>query len=164
MKTIPLAELTVSTRNVRTTSQQLTYEPTHPWFYKLGGRPLYPKQIREMARQSSIPGYRHETIVAAEVMAEPRRSNRLNSLRQETLADLRRNLAGYRQTVCRLRGYRHVHGRQEQPTCNDVDVNVSLKLCHLLNDFAHLDHISELLSRQGDLFGLFDANQTGSKR
>ena len=54
----------------------------------------------------------------------------------------------------KLRHYRRTaEPLHEEPRCADVHVNMSLKVSHLINDFAHLLLLDELLAEQPDLFG-----------
>jgi hypothetical protein len=131
------------------------YLPGHPWFYHLGGRPLTFKQIRENVRRSGYRGYKAEDIAAIDRKAEPQRSAELRRLRARFLAELKADISRYREVIRDLRWYRE-SGAQDctAACCNDVHVAVSLKHNHLYNDFGHLILLDDLLTRQGDLFGL----------
>jgi len=136
---------------------QNTYEPSHPWYYKLGGTVHKPKAILNSVKDSKYQGYRYDDINRADDRAEPQRSSDLRLLRQEALNDLRSNLAIYRNRVCELREYHllDVEGQQahdDKSFCSDINLDMSLKYCHLYNDFAHLVFIDNLLSIQADLF------------
>lgn len=50
---------------------ELGYSPGHPWYYKLGARVLYPREIRDTVMISGYPGYRREEIEQADAKAEP---------------------------------------------------------------------------------------------
>lgn len=128
------------------------YSPSHPWYYKLGGKPLYPKQIQAEAIRSSINGYRSEEINAAHQQGEPRRSSKLRNIREEVLSDLRRDLSGYREAAFALHAERLNQPVGQRTICSSAHVAVSLKYSHLSNDFAHLKQLESLLNVQPDLF------------
>jgi len=66
---------------------------------------------------------------------------------------LRRDLSIYREVVRELRKEREQNPPQEPfQCCNDVHTAMSLKFSHIINDFAHLVYLDDLLSRQADLF------------
>ncbi len=136
-------------------AKHLGYSSGHPWYYHLGGRPLFPKQIREETRAGGYRGYAQDDIADADRLAEPKRSQSLRAFQAQFTDDLRRDLSRYRQCVRNLRLYRMKHaGDALEPVCDGVHVAVSLKHNHLVNDFAHLIWLDELLSRQRDLFDL----------
>lgn len=131
------------------------YLPGHPWFYHLGGRPLTLKQIRESVRRSGYRGYKAGDIAAIGRKAEPQRSAELRRLRAHVLAELNDDISRYREVVRDLRRYRESRAQDcTAACCNDVHVAASLKHNHLYNDFGHLILLDDLLTRQGDLFGL----------
>lgn len=131
------------------------YSSGHSWYYRLGGKPLFPKQIREETRASGYRGYAESDIEAADGLTEPRRSQKLRGLQARFRADLRRDLSRYRECVRLLRAYRVAHGDAPfEDIQTDLHLAVSLKHNHLVNDFAHLIWLEDLLSRQRDLFDL----------
>jgi hypothetical protein len=130
------------------------YSTGHPWYYLLGGRILTLKQIREATRYSQYHGYMRDDIAALDKLSEPRRSAKLRSLRVKVIADLRRDISGYRKRALELHRYRVCHPVPSQPiSAADIHTNISLKHNHLVNDFAHLIYLDDLLGKQGDLFG-----------
>ena len=130
------------------------YSAGHPWYYLLGGVVLSPKQIREATRQSSYQGYARNDIHAADRKAEPKRSATLRQYREKFEADLKQDLRFYRRMALTLHRYRKQRGIAETPVCSDdIHMAMSLKHNHLVNGFAHLILIDELLNQQGDLFG-----------
>jgi hypothetical protein len=134
-------------------AQHCGYGSGHPWYYHLGGPVLRPRQILEEVCLRGYPGYARDDIEAADRMAEPRRSETLRAYQARFQDDLRRDLARYRQCVRHLHTYRQKHERLEPDAiCDGVHIAVSLKHNHLINDFAHLIYLNELLTRQGDLF------------
>ncbi len=144
----------MSTQN---NNAQNLYDAGHPWYYKLGGTVHKPKAILARVKDSKHQGYRFDDINRADDRAEPQRSSSLRLLREEALNDLRSNLAIYRKCICELREYRLLdvagqQARDEESFCNDIHTSMSLKYCHLYNDFAHLVSIDDLLSIQADLF------------
>jgi hypothetical protein len=129
------------------------YSPGHPWYYLLGGAVLMPRAILEQTRASGYRGCSAAAIEAADRLAEPKRSASLRALHQRFYEDLQCDLSRYRACVRNLRLDRKRWRRPERPTqCDDVHVAISLKHNHLVNDFAHLVWLEELLSQQGDLF------------
>lgn len=125
------------------------YRPGHSWYYRLGGRPLTPKQILAEARRDAYRGYRRDEIALAASRCEPRRSQELRTLRQQTVDRLRFDLARYRVVVHALR---RASPTDEFPMWSDPFLAVGLKHSHLYNEFGHLVWIDELLSAQRDLF------------
>ncbi len=126
----------------------------HSWCFRLGGRPLSPSAIREAVRASGYRGFRAEAIDAADALPEPKRTRALRALREQERAELRADLARYRQVVLKLH-QRRAPGdlAPEEPYWSDTDQAVALKHNHLWNGFAHLIAIEERLFVQGDLFG-----------
>ena len=130
------------------------YGTGHPWYYFLGGSVLRPKVIKAMTKASGYKGYLRDEIADADSKAEPARSMALRTLRSKAVQDLRSDLSGYRRSGLRLHRY-----RGDKPvsvdalSSSDVHTAISLKHNHLVNDFAHLITIDDLLNRQGDLFG-----------
>lgn len=130
------------------------YDSGHPWFYLLGGPVLTPKEIREAARASGYGGYLAEDIRQADARPEPQRSTALRSMRAEAQSELIRDVSIYRRVVRELHAYRKGQ-RDDAPLPSvsaEVHTSMSLKVCHLYNDFAHLLSLDDLLTRQRDLF------------
>ncbi|MEP3198208.1 MAG: hypothetical protein ABJO57_10085 [Lentilitoribacter sp.] len=130
------------------------YNAGHPWYYFLGGTILKPKQILENTRESGYKGYLRDDIAAIDKKLEPARSHKLRRIKANTIKKLKSDLAVYRQCALQL----HRHPKTELPikavmACNDIHTAISLKHNHLVNDFAHLITINDLLYRQGNLFG-----------
>lgn len=128
-----------------------SYGNGHPWYYLLGGPVLSPRTILEDAKASDYCGYNRDNIAKADTLPEPKRSEALRALYAKHLADLKSDISIYRRCVRDLSSYRK--NSPEVPVCEDVHVNMGLKISHMVNDFAHLIWIEELLSKQGDLFG-----------
>lgn len=130
------------------------YSTGHPWYYYLGGPILKPKAIKEATRISGYRGYLRDEIAKADQKSEPTRSNALRTIQARVLSELRRDLAGYRMCALELHRYRKANRMPRDPRgCDPIHTNISLKHNHLVNDFAHLIWLDELLSKQGDLFG-----------
>ena len=130
------------------------YSAGHPWYYFLGGKILMPKQILEQTRASGYKGYLADDTAAVDQKTEPTRSDKLRQLRAEIFDKIKADLSRYRQCAFAL----HRHPKIEFPitkviSCDDVHQAICLKHNHLVNGFAHLIYIDELLSKQGDLFG-----------
>jgi hypothetical protein len=126
------------------------YSPGHPWYYKLRGRPLYPKEIGEHAIASGYRGYDADRIAALDRLAEPKRSQQLRVLRSEIAGEIASDIGRYREVVRELRA------EGSEPDCgssSDLHMSASLKHNHLYNGFARLAFTEELLAKQGDLFG-----------
>lgn len=132
------------------------YNLGHPWYYLLGGKVLKPKQILAHVKHGGYQGYAKDDIAAADAKPEPRRSSALRSYRDRFADDLRRDLSVYRTKVRELNRYRETQNFDVIPTsCDDIHTAMSLKTAHLINDFAHLIFLDDLLSKQGDLFDQF---------
>jgi len=132
-----------------TQSSKGGYPPGHCWYYKLGGRPLYPKEIRANALASGYRGYDATSIEALDALSEPQRSERLRGLRSEIVSEITRDLSRYRQL---LRDLRSEKAKPDLGSCSDTDMSVSLKHNHLYNGFARLAFVEMLLGKQRDLF------------
>jgi hypothetical protein len=129
------------------------YCPGHPWYYFLGGRPRRPREILEATRQSGCQGYAREDIKAADAMAEPRRSEVLRALRDKFRADLARDISRYRECVRQLRNtVWDIPDGSRVVSSGEIHTALSLKHNHMVNDFAHLISLDELLTKQRDLF------------
>ncbi len=129
------------------------YHAGHPWYYLLGGDIAKPRQILNLVRLGDYRGYAEADIKAADHKHEPKRSSELRKFQRKFEADLKQDLSRYRALVRQL----HAERTQEPPreplqSCNDTHTAMSLKFSHLINDFAHLVYLDDLLSRQGDLF------------
>lgn len=131
------------------------YDPGHPWYYYLGGSVLKPSYILECVKTNGHTGYLREEIAQLDQKTEPKRSESLRSVREKIMDDLRRDLSIYRRVVRELHEYRRSEDKAEpKRICANVHTSMSLKVSHLINDFAHLVEIDRLLSMQGDLFAL----------
>lgn len=129
------------------------YSPGHPWYYITGGRPKRLKEILKATIESGYQGYARDDIKAADAMAEPQRSHKLRTLRQKFETELRRDISRYRECVRTLHQSRNLPPDQWQDSiCNDVHTALSLKHNHIINGFAHLIMLDELLSQQMELF------------
>ena len=131
------------------------YNPGHPWYYFLGGRPKRLREILEATRACGYQGYAREDIAAADAMAEPKRSETLRALRAKFEADLRRDISRYRECVRELRANEWKSPEQGEVTaCGDIHTALSLKHNHMANHFGHLIYLDNLLTQQRDLFDL----------
>lgn len=129
------------------------YNPGHPWYYFLGGRPKRLKEILEATRACGYQGYARHDIAAADAMAEPKRSETLRVMRAKFEADLRRDISRYRECVRELRRTDWELPQKGVTTASlDIHTARSLKHNHIANNFGHLIYIDELLSKQRDLF------------
>lgn len=128
------------------------YSAGHPWYYRLGGAVLYPKQIREEARSRGYRGCSEARIEAADQKAEPNRSEALRKLQARAKDDLVSDLGMYRKGALKLYRVRQGLESDSESICDNVHMMMALKHNHIYNDFAHLLYIDELLSQQPDLF------------
>lgn len=130
------------------------YPVGHCWYYRLGGDILKPKAIRQYVRTCGGRGYMAQEIEGIDRMSEPKRSAKLRELQQTFQRHLSEDLSRYRQLAHQIRQERRTHAEPiERPIATCIYMGVSLKFSHLFNDFAHLDQVDHLLTRQGDLFG-----------
>lgn len=130
----------------------LDYRPGHPWFYKLGGKRLSLKAIREAVKSGDYKGYLATDIAKADRMAEPKRTAVLRAILDKARQDLTADIARYRECAFELAQHRREHERIDDNGCADVFVNISLKHNHIYNGFAHLHTLEHLISRQPSLF------------
>lgn len=128
------------------------YRPGHPWYYRLGGRILFPKEILNDAKGSDYLGYREDDIKQIDAKAEPARSEGLRQIRAECLKELKSDMARYREVALEIHAYRQSGDDKEFPISHCPFLAMSLKYSHLFNEFAHLVYIDRLLSIQPDLF------------
>lgn len=125
------------------------YNPTHPWYYLLGGPILLPRTIKAYVALREYRGYRANDIAAADRLAEPKRSRRLDAIKAEVLEDLRKDMARYRHLACMLRTRRRGEGVPQNPCrSDDLDTAISLKFAHLYNGYGHLIYLESLTGRQ----------------
>lgn len=132
-----------------------SYDSGHPWYYRLGGKILTPKEILASVKENGYRGYRADDLAKIEARPEPQRSQALRSLRLTVLTELKHDLHGYRRVVRALNLHRKENADSPQQEPDDIWLftNVGLKHNHLYNDFAHLAVIDEMLMQQPDLFG-----------
>jgi hypothetical protein len=109
------------------------YGSGHPWYYKLGGKVLSPKQIKQSVRHSGYLGYMCADIEAADDKSEPQRSNALRAIKTKVLDDLVADLSGYRARARELAALRKVSDQPSEPSCADLHMSISLKHNHLFN-------------------------------
>lgn len=133
------------------------YNPGHPWYFLLGGRILFPSEIKASVIARGYRSYMQDEIAKIANRPEPRRSRELEKLRVDFVRDLRRDISRYRGLACQLRRMREEHPLTEIPiACDDIHTAMSLKHNHIFNDFAHLIEIDRHSMQQGDLFDLYD--------
>ena len=133
--------------------EQNGYSAGHPWYFYLGGRRLSLKQIRDAVLENGCEGWMTGYILDADKKSEPQRSETLRTMRAKVIDDLRYDIGGYRRCARELAARRKAGlDRIKQVACAEVHTNISLKFSHLVNDFAHLRMIDDLLSKQLDLF------------
>lgn len=129
------------------------YCPGHPWFYFLGGRPRTLKEILSATRQSGYQGCARVDIKMVDALAEPKRSEQLRAMQQKFRADLVGDISRYRECVRELRGtVWEIPDGSTVVSCDAIHTSLSLKHNHMVNNFAHLIFLDELLSQRADLF------------
>ena len=128
------------------------YHPGHCWYYKLGGKRLSLKAIRESAMHSGYRGCMADHIDKADNLPEQKRSVKLREIQAKVLLDLAADITRYRECARELAAHRKTHGQIDHNGCAEVFISISLKHNHLYNDFAHLHTLEKLLNRQPDLF------------
>jgi hypothetical protein len=121
-----------------------SYKPSHPWYYKLGGKPLTLKAIREQCIHAQYQGYLSDDIAKARSQSEPKRSQHLQKYLNSITADLWRDIACYRQ-LRRHYALLSFHGKlnQNSDICDDIHTSLSLKYNHLSNHFIHLHQLHQ---------------------
>lgn len=124
----------------------------HPWFYVRGNKVLTPKQIKHDVQQSEYRGYLKDEILAIDKQAEPRRTEKFQKLRQDTLQELKADLSRYRKCALELHRFRKTQDYTYNPvSCDDIHTSIGLKHNHIYNRFAHLILLDEL-DTQLDMF------------
>ena len=121
-----------------------SYKPSHPWYYKLGGKPPTLKSIRDNAINQKYQGYLSDEIAKARRQSEPKRSEHLQQYITSITADLWRDVACYRQ-LRRHYALLSLHGKlnQSPDICDDIHTSLSLKHNHLSNHFIHLHQLQQ---------------------
>jgi hypothetical protein len=130
------------------------YSIGHPWYFLLGGPVPRPSAIRAQVIEAKLTGYRRDELAQFDCMAEPQRSAAHRKASEEVKAELRKDISRYRQCVVELHRYRETQDGSEKPRCAaDVHTNLSLKVSHMINGFAHLYQLDGM-EQQTDLFDL----------
>jgi hypothetical protein len=130
----------------------MSYSSGHPWYYVLGGKPLFPSQIKARINLETYPDLMVEDILKASKMAEPKRSERLRAIRLKTRASLSTDLNRYLECVRDLKNLRVSTPLDADPKCEDIHQSMSLKHNHIYNDYAQLMICESHLAKQADLF------------
>lgn len=131
-----------------------TYNAGHPWFYKLNGKVLTPKQILKTVISSGYQGYMKDDIQKLSRKAEPKRSVAIRKLQAKVKKELHKNISLYRKYAHELAYFRkHPELLDTHPICSDIHMNMSLKHNHIYNDFGHFVYLESLESWQMELFG-----------
>ncbi|PCI85561.1 MAG: hypothetical protein COB24_12665 [Hyphomicrobiales bacterium] len=135
------------------TVQTNDYSAGHPWYYKLDGKVLTPKQILADVMESGYQGYMQDDIKKLNKKAEPMRSAGIRKFTLQIKESLRSNISQYRKYARELAHVRkHPELLASQPICSDVHMSMSLKHNHIYNDFGHLVYLESIKSKQMDLF------------
>lgn len=133
----------------------LTYHdhhPSHPCYYKLGGKPLSLKAIRDNVIQSGYHGYMGNDIFAIDKMPEPKRSQKLKAIRQQITVKINEDIQKYRQLRKELADERLRGIVLERTIYNDLNTGLMLKHNHLSNHFAHFHLLDNCIMMQMELF------------
>lgn len=130
------------------------YDPTHPWYYYLGGPIPTLKQIRAHAQREAYGSRAYSQIEALDRMQEPKRSKERNELLAWITFSLHRDISRYRECVRALHDARKKENEQThmEPSCREVDVSMSLKVAHIFHGFTQLEQLQRV-PQQIDLFG-----------
>ena len=137
---------------MRRTVSMKEYRPTHPWYYLLNGRPLFPSEMIQCAKDERYKGYLWDDIQQADSKTEPHRSETLRALKTKVVATMWRDLNCYHEFVREFRRQNKAPKTKPPVVSSDLHLNLGLKHSHLHNDFAHLLILNELLEKQADLF------------
>ncbi len=128
------------------------YNAGHPWYYKLGGRVLTPKEILTTVKLSGYQGYLVDDIVRIDKKSEPERSKALREIKGKCVKDLWRDISCYRNLAYQLRFERELCGIDDlSASSNQLHTSMSLKHNHIYNDLAHLNFLDDL-QKQYELF------------
>lgn len=128
------------------------YSICHPWYFLLGGPVPFPSAIRAQVIETGLTGYRRDELAQIDCKAEPQRSAAHRKASEEVKAELHKDISRYRQCVVELCRYREAEVGSEEPRCAaSVHSNLSLKVSHMINGFAHL-HQLDGMEQQIDLF------------
>jgi hypothetical protein len=121
-----------------------SYKPSHPWYYKLGGKPSSLKAIRDYAITQKYQGYLSDKIVKARRHSEPKRSEHLKHITDSITADLQRDITIYRQ-LRRDYALLSYQGKlnQNPDICDDIYVSLGLKYSHISNHFLQLHQLQQ---------------------
>lgn len=131
------------------------YGSGHPWYYRLGGRILYPREIRDAIYATPVDDHHAEGFSHLDRKAEPERSHEIQAERAKICAGLRQDIKRYRQVVCEINHLRRFIGPATEPTflesLNEPNQDASLKHNHICYGFAKLQAL-DALNVQQDLF------------
>jgi hypothetical protein len=102
--------------------------------------------------EAGITGYRDDEFSKLAHQPEPNRSAEIRETQETVKVELRKDIARYRQCAFELHRYRETQDfSDELSSCDEVHTNLSLKVAHMINGFAHLNQL-ESMDRQTDLF------------
>ncbi len=133
------------------------FSPHDAAYYREGGKPLYPKQIRDLMAASDYRGFDEADITAMAQRTEPKRSHSLRRHRRRIVERLREDLACYREVVRELHARRRAGiAVDDHPFGSYPHLAVGLKYSYLCNGFARLRYVDELLRPQDGQLYLFD--------
>lgn len=121
-----------------------SYKPSHPWYYKLGGKPPSLKAIRDYAITQKYHGYLSDKIAKAGRHSEPKRSEHLRQITDNITADLQHDITRYRQLRRDYVMLFHQGKLNQNPDiCDDIYVSLGLKYSHISNHFTQLHQLQQ---------------------
>jgi len=131
------------------------YDSGHVWYYYLGGRLMFPSEIRAEVEQGDYEGYLADKIREADEKPEPARSRALRDMQADLERALLSDAKRYRQVCQRVRYRRRWLGPwpdEARDMWDEPNTAAMLKHNHLFNGFANLRTIAKLSERQLELF------------
>jgi len=129
------------------------YEPTHPWYYRLGGRILMPREIASFAATLNCEHPR--AVLEIFDLPEPQRSTAIRAARERARSTIISDLRRYREHARRVRYRRRWLGPypdEDRDIWNEPITAVSLKFNHLLHGFTILAALDRVPNEQLALF------------
>lgn len=130
------------------------YSTGHPWYYVLGGKALYPSEIRASVDLSNYSSLMVEDILKAAKMSEPIRSERLRAIRLKIRHSLLDDLNRYLECIRELKALQDDTSPTAEPEFKEIHQSMSLKHNHIYNGYAQLMTCESHLAQQADLFAV----------
>lgn len=131
------------------------YGSGHPWYYRLGGRILYPGEIKAEIYDRSPDEWHLQGFASIARMAEPARSREIQKQRKIITDGLQDDITRYRELARQINKLRTFIGPAPKPTFlesqNEPNSGISLKHNHIHYGFSKLRALDSLDVQQ-DLF------------